>query len=526
MDATRSHYTKQQFRMDKLNKQKKRQALLNLTYGISLYGICVSLPTLLGVLVRLYEQPDLFLDRQSPYHDEPNVPTIYTFIHDTCMHLISQIIDLSAFYSFHSDPVVRRGFVGDGLNNHTTHISSALNSAGPIQSLFLGKLNDVYLICLLSIFLAMIRLLIMYIFVPAHDNKEHGMVRCRSMHTLRSYDLSHEESENKSFEDNKTKQLRRNQHNNSKTQDKYLSALQYATALFRLLYSLITSVSAFYLFRHADFWPIYLGGKSTSATANCWDLSGAIAFVPGVDQDFDHFNSTLRQYFIIQASYQIQSLFFHCFLFLFSSSSWKWKKSPGDFIRTYTEHVVALALLSSSFLFSSARRLGTVALFALDSSGLFLHLLQICLNYNYMEDKDDEDPDDDDVHHHLLEDYSSIYIKKGSVLVGQNSIVEKKKQKLNKIRSRRNIVWFVHRCLVLPSFMYCRFFILPVIVWYSAAYESHEWLQQMEHAFVPGWSNFVYYFFNGLLMIIVSLNFILFRRLLFHPHVIQVLRGK
>ena len=65
---------------------------------------------------------------------------------------------------------------------------------------------------------------------------------------------------------------------------------------------------------------------------------------------------------------------------------------------------------------------------------------------------------------------------------------------------------------------------LPFIVWYSAAFESQEWLKQMEHAFFPGWGNFVYYFFNGLVMIIVALNFVLFRRLLFHPHVTQALR--
>lgn len=327
---------------------------------------------------------------------------------------------------------------------------------------------------------------------------------------LRSYDLS--ELNNSSLIQKDQKQQ----------EQKFVIALRYATGLFRFLYTFIISISAFFLFRHADFWPVYLGGKIGSSTANCWDLSGGIALT-GVDQDFDQFNSTLRYYFVVQASYQIQSLFFHCFLFILSNT-WKLKKSWKDFLRSFSEHIIGLFLLTGSFLFSSWRRLGAVGMFALDASGLFLHLLQITLNAASINKTESSfNGQRNNILHRNENEENFLLNMPDAKFIGRTPKIAMK-EKIKGKQIRRNIVWFVHRFLVVPSFMYCRLFVFPFIIWYSAAFESHEWLKQMEHAFVPGWGNVVFYFFNILLMIIMTLNLVLFQRLLFHPHVTQVLK--
>jgi len=64
---------------------------------------------------------------------------------------------------------------------------------------------------------------------------------------------------------------------------------------------------------------------------------------------------------------------------------------------------------------------------------------------------------------------------------------------------------------------YCRFVVLPFVVWHSAAFESQAWLDQIERAFVARIAITVYVVFNGLLAFIFGLNVIHFRRLLFHP---------
>jgi len=73
-------------------------------------------------------------------------------------------------------------------------------------------------------------------------------------------------------------------------------------------------------------------------------------------------------------------------------------------------------------------------------------------------------------------------------------------------------------------FSYCRFFVLPFVVWYSAAFESQEWLDQIEKVFTRGWGQQISIVFNSLLCLIFALNLVLFRRLLYHPHLRQIVR--
>jgi len=56
------------------------------------------------------------------------------------------------------------------------------------------------------------------------------------------------------------------------------------------------------------------------------------------------------------------------------------KSSMRSYFRPLTEHIVTLLLFTLCFVFSSLRRLGAIGIFALDFSGSFLHLLQVCVN--------------------------------------------------------------------------------------------------------------------------------------------------
>jgi len=254
------------------------------------------------------------------------------------------------------------------------------------------------------------------------------------------------------------------------------SAPKYATAIFRLIYCTLSCTGALILFRSADFWPIYVGGKPTSSTKNCWDLSGTIA-IGSLDSDFDHMNVALRFFFLAQASYQVHSLFFHIvsMILLLTYGRKKdgaivsMKSSMRSYLRPLVEHFITLCLIFGAYIFSGLRRLGAVVMFTLEFSSIFLQILQICIN----------SPD-------------------------------------NSILRRPRVISVVHRYVVLPIFIYCRFLVFPKF-WYSAAFESEEWLDQIEKAFMPGSALVLYIFFNGLIMLIFGLNLVFFRRLLFHP---------
>src|SRR6056300_238373 len=116
------------------------------------------------------------------------------------------------------------------------------------------------------------------------------------------------------------------------------------------------------------------------------------------------------------------------------------------------EHFIVLALLIGAYLFSGLRRLGAVGIFTLEVSSIFLQLLQVC------------------------------------IYAPENSWWRKPE-----------VVLFVHRVLTIPTFVYCRLIVLPLVLWRSALFESQEWLEQIEKVFSPGWGERLYTVFNGLL---------------------------
>ena len=302
----------------------------------------------------------------------------------------------------------------------------------------------------------------------------------------------------------------------SLTQQLFL-APRHATATFRLLYTSISCVSALALFQSADFWPRPVFGRHPHAsTRHCWDLSGSFILL---DDDYDAGNNrALKYFFLAQAAFQLHSLCFHIvsmlLLLLYGGVGFasvdgdetggvlggndaigrprggdkrmqqqqhrrntfqqrrqprtqrlvSMKTSMQSYFRPMMEHVIVLALLIGAYLFSGLRRLGAVGI-----------LLQVC-----------------------------IYAPERSIL------------------RKPEVVLFVHRMVTIPTFVYCRLFILPFVIWRSALFESHGWLEQIEKVFSPLWAERLYAMFNGSLCLIFVLNLVLFRRLLFHPHLRQI----
>lgn len=321
------------------------------------------------------------------------------------------------------------------------------------------------------------------------------------------------------------------------------SAPRHATATFRLLYTSTSCISALVLFQSAEFWPRPVFGTHPHAsTRHCWDLSGSFSALGFLDDDYDAKNGSLKYFFIAQAAYQLHSLCFHVvsmLLLMFygggggggggsandgnvssTNTSGNWigrlthllrcvigrkrakqqqpnprdvfqqqqtksirlismKTSMQSYFRPMMEHVIVLAMLIGAYLFSGLRRLGAVGIFTLELSSVFLQLLQV-----------------------------SIYAPENSWW------------------RRPEVVLFVHRVLTVPTFIYCRLIVLPFILWRSALFESQEWLAQIEKVFSPGWAERLYTMFNAALCLIFALNLVLFRRLLFHPHLRQIVKQK
>lgn len=150
-----------------------------------------------------------------------------------------------------------------------------------------------------------------------------------------------------------------------------------------------------------------------------------------------------------------------------------------SYFRPMMEHFIILAMLVGAYLFSGLRRLGAVSIFTLELSSVFVQLLQV-----------------------------SIYAPDNS-------------------RWRRpELVLFVHRIFTVPTFVYCRLIVLPFVLWRSALFESQEWLDQIANVFSPRLAEMLYTMFNGSLGLIFALNLVLFRRLLYHPHVKQIVRQR
>ncbi len=337
-------------------------------------------------------------------------------------------------------------------------------------------------------------------------------------------------------------------HLNQMQTSRLFAAPRFATAIFRLICCIISCTWALVHFRNASYWPIWVGGSIKGHTKYCWDLAGTVdpSFVwkrnlydqysyhqhqeqqsnlpnskdynnpyyfgyssndssgGGFDSDFDNQNSALRYFFLGQASYQLQSLWFHflsmALLLLYGGMKRNkdnkvdpthHQKQQNDddkeivserssfksYLRPVLEHSMCMFITITTFFFSSLRRLGSISIFALEMSSLVLQLLQICINA----------PESSRLH-------------------------------------KPYIIRFVHRYLAIPVFVYCRLFVIPFVVQYSIIFESRVWLRQLDHAFVPGCGKLVYYVFNGALLITFMMNVIYLRRLIIHPYIQSISR--
>ncbi len=265
--------------------------------------------------------------------------------------------------------------------------------------------------------------------------------------------------------------------------ERIFAAPKYATACFRLLFCSASCIIALIYFQDADFWPPAVGGHGS--TKNCWDLSSVGAAV--MDSDFDHHNTVLRRYYLVQLSYHFHSGAFHilaALLLWFVSSSKTARSQSKDTgrlpqgmwtiynLQSLFQHCFAVGMMTFSYLFSSLRRLGAIAMFSFDLSSWFLHLLQMSIN----------EPSE---------------------------------------KRRMSPFWIkvLHRAFVIPVFCYSRFYIFPFVIGYSALEESQSWLRQLENMLVPGTAKYIHGIFVVSFCLLMVMNVVYARRLFYHSHV-------
>jgi hypothetical protein len=265
------------------------------------------------------------------------------------------------------------------------------------------------------------------------------------------------------------------------TPNRLYAGPRYATAWFHLLYTTAASGLALYSFKDANFWPWYTGG--TGSTQNCWDLSGGLT-VSGLDADFDHHNAVLKRYFLWQASYHWHSGAFHMLSMLMlllhpqtgtnsPTRFWALRTNTSAYVRSLTQHCLALGSIAVSYVFSSLRRLAAIAMFAFDVSSWFLHFLQVVIN---------APPDS------ILQ-----YIPAAAL----------------------------HKYVVVPVFLVCRAGIWPALA-YSALTESDRWLQQLERTLWPGAARQIIIVLAVWHALVLASTAVYGRRLWYHQHVRRV----
>ena len=535
----------------KMPGRQRGSAAKELIGAATLYWLCISAPAIIGFFVRVYEDHILgVIDALQSYwlavdDGEQQAAGEMTY-YDTVSSYASYYSSKAASYAC--------GYIATsewcGTNDDIGKDGSGF-FAGVRRHLYRDStpLNDLLLVMTSAMVLAIVRVLLVSLLVPRAlaPQRLAAMTRCKSTHILSSSssyefspavkrknnvggslrgnlsalaapDLGGSEDETADYgnqidledsaEDDDARialfservgsriqaSIRRSlghepvpaadfENLDTSTAQRIFSAPRFATAIFRCLYCSASCLMAYSLFRTANFWPVYVGGLASSSTRNCWDRSGSIA-LGSLDSDFDHNNAALHIFFLAQGAYQLHSLWFHvlsmALLLLYEEGNERiisMKTSMKSYLRPLAEHLISLTLIFLCYIFSGLRRLGAVGIFTLESSSISLQLLQVCIN------------------------------------APQSSPLRRPK-----------FVKRLHRYLVVPSFLYCRFFVFPFIVWYSAAFESQDWLEQIEKAFVPGSAFVLYVIFNLMISFIFGLNLVFFRRLLFHPHLQDIFR--
>ena len=524
--------------------RQRGSAAKELIGAATLYWLCISAPAIIGFIVRVYEEHILrAIDYFQSYWVSTDGETVAEQATEDATSYYESLSSYAGYYS-HKAVSYACGYI------MTAEWCGDADDEGKVKTGFYRKLlyrdstpiNDLLLVMTCAMCLAMIRVLLVSLLVPRAlaPQRLAAMTRCKSSHILSSSssyefspavkrkadvrgslrgnlsalaapDLGGDDLEDSAEDDDARVQLfservgriwgttqqsiRRSlghepvpsaDYENldaAATAQRIFSAPRFATAMFRCLYCSASCLMAYSLFRTANFWPVYVGGLASSSTRNCWDRSGSIA-LGSLDSDFDHNNAALRVFFLAQGAYQLHSLWFHvlsmALLLLYEEGNEKMismKTSMKSYLRPLAEHLISLTLIFLCYIFSGLRRLGAVGIFTLESSSISLQLLQVCIN------------------------------------APESSPLRRPK-----------FVKRLHRYLVVPSFLYCRFFVFPFIVWYSAAFESQDWLEQIEKAFVPGSAFVLYAIFNLMIAFIFGLNLVFFRRLLFHPHLQDVFR--
>jgi hypothetical protein len=398
-------------RANNANKKEKKKVYIPVNKSkvspvrdaIIIYIFCVSTPTFMGVILKLYS----------------------ILVGDSAVNSLS-------FKWFTSN-------VDEQFN--LLQMASSIYHFLKKKYLEQNAFSDLQFVIFASTILSLVRVILVHLLVPRYlaPRRLQAFVHSKSSHLLSSAEYQFHD-QNKKNDDIETvlgmfkQSLRRSLGHEDHTDTTYLldqeqttsifNAPRYATAVFRMFFCILSSCWALIQFRRAIWWPVWVFGQWEASTKYCWDLKGSFAFKgAALDNDFDHQNTALRLFFLGQASYQIHSLLFHflsmMLLLLYGGNEGflSARQSLRSYLRPLLEHSIYCMLTVTTYIFSGLRRLGAILIFALEMSSIMLQILQICINA----------------------------------------------PKKSRLRNPHTIT-FLHRFIVVPIFIYSRFFILPFVV--------------------------------------------------------------
>ena len=292
------------------NNNNNHNSIHQFLQGTILYILCIALPTIYGITVHILD--DYILN--GPY-----------FLHV-------------------------RTYLLPTTTTASTSTFSIKSRAGIIH-----EYSDVQLVVLLTLVLSVFRMMLVRRYVPnfrfhsqpkqMSSNTINAFARNKSTVFLSSLATSTDENEIESeneIENEKKHEQKMDQNDTTNTVE---TQTKYATAVFRLCYSIAVTLFTFLYFRNADFFYVFVGDLNPRAGLEravhaCYSLKyGISALLPAAQ---DPYFDAMKYFYLIQAAV---SSFHFCFVFSVMGSK---KSFCTKSVRSCIEYVILILYVCSS----------------------------------------------------------------------------------------------------------------------------------------------------------------------------------
>jgi len=311
LTATRNHHVKLEEKKQKRDKlRNSKSAWYEFLEGLIIYALCISLPALVGLGVT-FTRNHMGVTREGVAEirqDTNSITNEYSFLpRSSTTSTRYYYYKATSLTCHHNSPFRDSDFCTVRKTEPTQNVANSTGVLGSSSIKINVKLTDLQFVIVLSFSLAIFRIMLVHFLVPRYlaPRRLAALVRCKSSHLLRSSStgcfaslqelasssissssssraVTSDANNNPDDSCNSMKKVWRSfrfsirrslgheasaPYNQLADSEKQLmfSSPRYATAMFRLLYSLSSSIAAWFMFHNAGFWPLYLGGKKTGS---------------------------------------------------------------------------------------------------------------------------------------------------------------------------------------------------------------------------------------------------------------------